>query len=176
MLVVLYIVLAVIGLVVLLMLIAPKTYDISRNVIVNRPISEVFDYLKFVKNQDAWSPWKKKDPNMKQEYFGTDGEVGFVSKWEGNKQVGTGEQEILSITENKSINSRLRFYKPWKSQSDAYLSVKAIDANTTHIVWGFSGVNKPPSNIFFLFFNMDKAVGKDFEEGLAELKRILESK
>ncbi|MFC0605554.1 SRPBCC family protein [Winogradskyella pulchriflava] len=172
----LYVVLAIIVLIVLLALIAPKTYNVSRSITVNKPVSEVFNYLKFIKNQDEWSPWKKKDPNMKQEHIGTDGQVGFVAKWEGNKEVGTGEQEITGITENKSVNSQLRFYKPWKSQSDAYLTVKELDANSTKVVWGFSGVNKPPSNIFFLFFNMDKTVGKDFEEGLADLKRILESK
>ena len=171
----LYVVVAIILLILILAIMAPKTYNVSRSITINKPISEVFDYLKYIKNQDHWSPWKKKDPHMKQEFTGTDGEIGFVSKWEGNKEVGTGEQEIISITENKSINSQLRFFKPWKSQSDAYLSVTEVDANSTTVVWGFSGVNKPPSNIFFLFFNMDKTVGKDFEEGLDDLKRILES-
>lgn len=171
-----YVVLTIIVLIVFLALIAPKTYNVSRSITINKPITEVFNYLKYIKNQDDWSPWKKKDPNMKQEFTGVDGEVGFVSKWEGNKDVGTGEQEITSITENKSVNSQLRFFKPWKSQSDAYLTVSAIDAETTKVVWGFSGHNKPPSNIFFLFFNMDKTVGRDFEAGLADLKQILESK
>ncbi|WP_422108062.1 SRPBCC family protein [Winogradskyella sp.] len=172
----LYIVLAIIAIIVLLALVAPKSYNVSRSITIDKPIAEVFNYLKYIKNHDEWSPWKRKDPNMKQEHVGTDGEVGFIAKWEGNKDVGTGEQEIVSITENKSINSQLRFYKPWKSQSDAYLTTRELDANSTEVVWGFSGVNKPPSNIFFLFFNMDKTVGKDFEEGLNDLKQILESR
>lgn len=176
MIIALYVVCAIIAIIVILALIAPKTYHVSRSITVNKPIAEVFNYLKYIKNQDEWSPWKKKDPNMKQEQTGTDGEVGFVNRWEGNKEVGTGEQEIISITENKSVNSQLRFYKPWKSQSDAYITTRALDDNSTEVIWGFSGVNKPPSNIFFLFFNMDKTVGKDFEEGLSDLKRILESK
>ena len=176
MMVLLYVVLAIVSIIILLALIAPKTYNVSRNITINKPVSEVFDYLRHIKNQDDWSPWKKKDPNMKQEFTGTDGEVGFIFRWEGNKDVGTGEQELVSITENTSINSQLRFYKPWKSQSDAYLTTRAIDDYSTEVIWGFSGVNKPPSNIFFLFFNMDKTVGKDFEEGLSDLKKLLESK
>lgn len=172
----LYVVLTIVVLIVFLAFVAPKTYNVSRSITINKPINEVFNYLRYIKNQDEWSPWKKKDPNMKQEFTGTDGEVGFVSRWEGNKAVGIGEQEITSITENKSVNSQLRFYKPWKSVSDAYLSVNEVNANTTKVVWGFAGINKPPSNIFMLFFNMDKAVGKDFEEGLNDLKQILESK
>ncbi len=176
MMILLYVVLAIVGIIILLALIAPKTYNVSRSIVIDKPVAEVFDYLKYVKNQDEWSPWKKKDPNMKQEFTGTDGEVGFISRWEGNKEVGTGEQEIVSINENKSIHSQLRFYKPWKSQSDAYLKVRHNGNDTSEVIWGFSGINTPPSNIFFLFFNMDKTVGKDFEQGLKDLKRILEAK
>jgi len=176
MLIALYVVCGIIAVIVFLSLVAPKSYNVSRSITINKPITEVFNYLKYIKNQDEWSPWKKKDPNMKQEHVGTDGEVGFIAKWEGNKEVGTGEQEIVSISENTSINSQLRFYKPWTSQSDAYITTTEVDADTTKVVWGFSGVNKPPSNIFFLFFNMDKTVGKDFEEGLNDLKQILESR
>ncbi|WP_111683966.1 SRPBCC family protein [Winogradskyella tangerina] len=171
----LYIVGGIIAVIVFLALVAPKTYHVNRSITIERPIAEVFSYLKSIKNQNEWSPWKKKDPNMTQEFVGTDGEVGFISKWEGNKDVGTGEQEIVAIAENESIKSQLRFFKPWKSQSDAYINTTKLSDHSTEVVWGFSGVNKPPSNIFFLFFNMDKTVGKDFEEGLNDLKQILES-
>ena len=171
----LYIVSAIIALVVIVSLVAPKAYHVHRNIIINRPLPEVYHYLKFIKNQDHWSPWKKKDPNMKQTTVGIDGEIGFINKWEGNKDVGSGEQELTRLVENQIVESQLRFFKPWKSQSDAYLKVNKIDANSTEVVWGFQGENKPPMNIFMLFFNFDKAVGKDFEEGLNSLKAILEN-
>jgi hypothetical protein len=172
--IILYIAISLIALIILLAIIAPKHYSVERSISINRPLPEVFQYLKLIKNQDDWSPWKKKDPNMKQESFGTDGEVGFISKWEGNKEVGTGEQEIKRIVENETIEAQLRFYKPWKSQSDAFTKVDDLGDGLTKVTWGFAGFNKPPSNIFFLFFNMDKTVGKDFEEGLSDLKAILE--
>ncbi|MCK5402241.1 MAG: SRPBCC family protein [Flavobacteriaceae bacterium] len=170
-----YIVLAIIGLLVILGLIAPKSYDVSRSIEINKPLPEVFQYLKYIKNQDYWSPWKKKDPNMLQEFEGIDGEVGFVSKWEGNKEVGSGEQEILGIVDNKVIETELRFLKPWKSQSDAYIKVEEISPNETKVIWGFTGKNKFPMSILMLFMNMEKAVGKDFEEGLENLKQVLEN-
>ncbi|TYA56018.1 SRPBCC family protein [Formosa maritima] len=170
----LYIILGLIGLIILLALIAPKQYEVNRSVIINKSLPEVFQYLKFVKNQDNWSPWKKKDPHMKQESVGIDGEVGFVAKWDGNKEVGSGEQEILHVEHNEQIKTQLRFFKPWKSTSDAYIKVTEVDANQTNVTWGFTGNNPIPMNIFMLFFNFEKAVGKDFEEGLASLKDILE--
>jgi hypothetical protein len=170
----LYILAGLILLIIFLGLIAPKHFSVSRSVVVSKPLAETFGFLKSVKNQDHWSPWKKKDPNMQQSYEGTDGEVGFVARWEGNKDVGMGEQEILEIVENEKVISKLRFLKPWKSESDAYLSTEAVSDTETKVTWGFSGKNKFPFSIFMLFMNMDKAVGKDFEEGLADLKAYLE--
>ena len=172
---VLYILAGIVVLILILAMIAPKSYDVNRKIIVQKPVPEVFEYLKYLKNQDNWSPWGKRDPNMKKEFEGFDGEIGATSKWEGNKDVGSGEQEIKRIVENEVIESELRFRKPWKSQSDAYLKVKEAGEGETEITWGFSGKNKFPMSIMMLFMNMDKAVGKDFEEGLASLKDILEN-
>lgn len=171
-----YILGGLIALIIILGLIAPNNYEVNRSIIVNRPISETFQYLKSIKNQNDWSPWKKKDSNMVQTFEGTDGEVGFVSKWKGNKDVGEGEQEIVNIIENESIETQLRFFKPWKSISIGHLLVNKVDEDKTMVTWGFSGRNPFPFNIMMLFFNFEKAVGKDFEEGLASLKYILESK
>ena len=113
---------------------------------------------------------------MRQTFEGTDGEIGFVSKWKGNKDVGEGEQEIIAIVENESIDTELRFFKPWKSQSIGHLLVDKVDENQTMVTWGFSGRNPFPLNIMILFVNFEKGVGKDFEEGLESLKELLERK
>lgn len=170
----LYIIGGIIILFFILALIAPKQFHIMRSIEISKPLPEVFKYLKYIKNQEEWSPWEKKDPNMKHEYTGTDGEVGFVSRWEGNKNVGVGEQEISRIVDNEIIEVNMRFYKPWKSESEGYTKVENVGEGNTKVIWGFHGINKVPSNIFMMFFNMDKAVGGDFEEGLASLKQILE--
>lgn len=170
----LYILVALIALVFLLALIAPKTYDVSRSISISRPKSEVFDYLKSLKSMDEWSPWAKKDPNMEKKFSGTDGEVGCVSSWKGNKDVGEGEQEITRIVDGERIEAELRFLKPWKSTSDCYTSVEDSGSGNTKVTWGFSGKNKFPMSIMSLFMSMDKMVGKDFEEGLTTLKTVLE--
>ena len=172
---VLYILLAIVVIIAFLAIIAPKSYDVNRSITIDQPISQVFDYLKQLKKQAEWSPWEKRDPNMKKDFEGVDGQVGAISKWEGNKDVGTGEQELTRIVENEVIESRLRFFKPWKSESDAYLRVNENHEGETQVTWGFSGKNKFPVSIMMLFMNMDKAIGKDFEEGLANLKSRLEA-
>lgn len=176
MLIILFGLLIIIGLIVLLSILVPKDYEITRNIIIDKPITEVFAYLKYLKNQDHWSPWKKKDPTMNQEFTGIDGEAGFIIKWKGNSDVGEGEQEITAIVQNNRLDTEIRFNKPWKSTSNAFLAVEDLGNMQTKVIWGFLGRNKFPSSIFMLFFNIEKSVGNDFEQGLFNLKRILEKK
>ena len=67
------------------------------------------------------------------------------------------------------------FLKPWASESDGYYLLEDAGAGQTKVTWGFKGSNKFPTSILMMFYNMDKAVGKDFEEGLTSLKQILEA-
>lgn len=168
-----YILAGIVLLVIILGIIAPKSYEVSRSIDIEKSIYTTFDYLKSLKKQDEWSPWGKRDPNMKKEFTGTDGEVGAISKWEGNKEVGSGEQEVTNIVDKQLIESQLRFLKPFKSTSDAFLKVIEIEEGT-RVTWGFTGKNKFPMSIMMLFMSMDKMIGKDFEEGLQSLKEILE--
>ncbi len=170
----LYIVLGIVALILLLGMIAPKKYHVHRSTIINKDKSSVFEFLRYLKNAEKWSPWEEKDPNMNKQFKGTDGEVGALSSWQGNKDVGEGEQEITKIIPDERIESTLRFFKPWKSTSDAYLALNDADRGTK-VTWGFSGKHPFIGSIFMLFMNMDKAVGSDFEKGLAKLKTHLEN-
>ena len=171
----LYIILGLIVLIAILALVAPKDYNVSRSIEIARPKAEVFEHLKYLKKQQEWSPWAKRDPDMISKFTGVDGEVGAINYWKGNKEVGEGEQEITQIVEGKRIEGELRFLKPFKSTSDSYLEVYEAGQDKTKVIWGFKGKNKFPMSIMMLFMNMDKAVGKDFEEGLQSLKTIMEN-
>ena len=169
-----YIIAGIAILIILLALIAPKTYHVSRSILISKPKSDVFEYLKSLKKMDDWSPWATRDPNMEKKFTGIDGKVGAVSYWKGNKDVGEGEQEITKIVDGERIESELRFLNPWKSTSDCYLQIEDQQSEQTNVIWGFTGKNKFPMSIMMLFMSMDKMVGKDFEEGLKNLKEVLE--
>lgn len=158
-------------------LFVPKDYAIEREIVINRPKSVVFDYIRYLKNQDNFSVWNQKDSLMKKEYKGTDGTVGFVAAWESeNDEVGKGEQEIMNIVEGERIDTKLRFKIPFEAQDDAYFATESLDSNTTKIKWGFKGSMPYPFNIMGLFFDMDKEVGGDLGQGLANLKTLMERK
>ncbi|HBT08233.1 MAG TPA: polyketide cyclase, partial [Leeuwenhoekiella sp.] len=105
----LYVLIGVLVLIALLHFTAKSQYVVKRDINVQKPADKIFEYLKYLKNQDQWSPWNRKDPDMNKSYEGVDGTVGFISKWEGNKEVGSGEQEITGIIPGKRIESQLRF-------------------------------------------------------------------
>lgn len=152
-----------------------KDYAVEKEVVINKPKQVVFDYVKMLKNQDNYSVWAMKDPNMKKGYKGTDGTPGFIASWESqNKEVGTGEQEILKITEGERIDFKLRFKVPFEAQDDAYMITEAVGENQTKVKWGFKGAFPYPMNLMNLFMDMDKAVGKDLSEGLNNLKTVVE--
>jgi uncharacterized protein YndB with AHSA1/START domain len=156
-------------------MLTPTGFKVEREVTINKPKAEVFAYLKQIKNQSVWGPWHKKEPTMKQEFRGTDGEVGFVSYWKGETQdVGEGEQEIKGIVEGERIETELRFMKPFESKADAYLITEGVSDDQTKVKWGFTGDMPRPANLMLLLMDMDKEVGKDFAEGLSSLKTILE--
>lgn len=169
-----YIPAAAVLLVLVLYLLAPAGYNVSRTVEIRIAPGAAFEYLKFLKNQEEWSPWGKKDPDMKKGFRGTDGTVGATSTWEGNRQVGAGEQEITRVVPGSRIETQLRFLKPWKSASNAYLEVEPAPGGSL-VRWGFRGKSGFPMRLMMLFVSMDKMVGKDFEKGLSNLKARLES-
>src|SRR3954471_21016115 len=109
------------GIVVLVLVVAlftKKDYSVFREIVINKPVQQVFDYIRFLKNQDNYSVWNQLDPTMKKTYAGTDGTVGFMYAWDSNnKQAGKGEQAITEISEPKKIGMDLHFIKPFEGRA-----------------------------------------------------------
>jgi uncharacterized protein YndB with AHSA1/START domain len=150
----------------------PKHQHVEREIMINAPRAEVFNYLNNIKNQEAWSPWLKMDPNAKIGYSGPDSGVGAISTWDGNKDLGKGTQEIKSIVKNERINVELKFEKPMEGTSQAYFITEEAGEKQTKVKWGFDSEMKFPCNIFSFF--MQGYMEDIFDKGLADLKAELE--
>jgi hypothetical protein len=165
------------GIVALLLIIGfftKKDYSVGRDIIINKPKAIVFDYLKYLKNQNKFSVWATMDPAMKTTFTGTDGTKGFISAWDSeNKNAGKGEQEILQIVDGERIDYEIRFIKPFKSTSWAYITTTAVNDNQTRVYWEFNAKMKYPTNLMLLFMNMEKMIGNDLSKGLQNLDKIL---
>ena len=170
------IVVAIIIVIPLLMaLFIKKDYAVEQQITIDKPKNEVFEYLKLLKNQDNFSVWANMDPNMKKEFRGTDGSVGFISAWESShKKVGKGEQEIKKISDGERIDYEIRFIKPFAGKANACLITESVNDIQTRVKWHFESRMKYPMNMMLLFMNMDKMVGNDLATGLSNLKTVLE--
>lgn len=159
----------------ILALFIKNEYTVERDITINKSTSEVFGYVKLLKNQDNFSKWATMDPDMTKTYRGTDGTVGFVSAWESeNEEVGTGEQEILKIADDERIDYELRFLEPFKSTSYAYMITDSLTENQTRVKWGFNGKMTYPMNLMLLLMDFEKMIGDDLDYGLTSLKSELE--
>ena len=173
-LIILGIIAGIIALLLILALFTKKGYSIHREIVIHKPKQDVFDYVRFIKNQDYYNKWVMMDPNMKKKFKGTDGTVGFIYGWNGNKQAGEGEQEIKTLKDGERVDTEIRFVRPFAAVGYADLVLTSAPGNQTHVRWGMSSSMKYPMNVMMLFMDMDKLLGKDLETSLNTLKGILE--
>ncbi|MCR8556633.1 SRPBCC family protein [Mucilaginibacter sp. BJC16-A38] len=151
-----------------------KEYAVQQQAIINKNSREVFDYIKLLKNQRSFNKWAMMDPDAKMDYIGTDGTVGFIYTWDSeNKNVGKGEQEIKSISDNTRIDSEVRFEKPFKNVADVFMETKAVSENQTRVTWAMNGKNPYPMNIMNLI--IPGMLSKDMGTSLNNLKNIMEN-
>lgn len=169
---ILYTVLIFLIVILLAGLIINKSYKLEKEVTINKPKTEVFNFILPLKNQDKFSYWATLDTAMQKTYTGTDGTVGFISAWKGNKDVGEGEQEIVEIKNGEKIEYKLRFKEPMESSMNAYISTDSVGPASTKVKWVMYGDSKYPFNVMNPF--MDMMMGKDIQFGLDKLKTILE--
>jgi len=168
----LYIVVGLVLLIGILTMVAPTKMNIKRSVVINAPQEVVFENISSQHNLHKWYPWDRKDPNIKLTFEGQEGAVGETSKWE-SEVVGQGDQTITAIEPGKQVNTHIHFIKPWDSQADGIFIVNDT-AGATKVTRELQSAMPRPMNIMGLFMDMDKAVGKDFEEGLGYLKELSE--
>jgi hypothetical protein len=167
---------AVAGIIALLLIIAlfmKKEHYVRREIIINMPRQKVFDYLKLLKNQDEFNKWATADKkNRKEEFKGTDGTVGFIYSWSGDKSAGQGEKEIKNIIEGKRIETEIRFVKPMRVSSVVIFETESLSDDQTKVNLINTGILKYPLNLMIPM--AEKKFPKDMDESLSTLKKILE--
>lgn len=148
-----------------------KEFTVTREITISKPKQAVFDYLRLLKNQDNYNKWVLEDPNVKKEYRGNDGTVGFVEAWESEK-VGKGEQTIRKITDGERIDYDIHFIKPMEGQANTSLATESLSPTETKVKWVFNGSMHYPMNVMRPF--VDKMLGGDLQESLNNLKKQVE--
>jgi len=166
-----YTLFTLLGLIVLALIVAtvlPKTFHAEGSAVINKPNAEVFNYVKHIKNQENFGVWFEQDPNIIKTSEGTDGNVGFKYSWK-SEEVGNGSQVITNIAENKRVDIDL-FLMDSTEPAKSFFTTEEVSAKETKVRWVVDGEMPYPFNLMSLVYDMNK----DFEQGTANLKAVLE--
>jgi len=151
----------------------PDHFAVQRAAIVSAPPEKIFPLINDFRQWGSWSPYEHKDPEMKRTYSGAVRGSGAVYAWEGDKNVGKGRMEILEASAPSKLVIKLDFFTPFEAHNTAEFTMLPHD-DATRVTWRMHGPAPFMARIMHVFINIDKMVGKDFEAGLANLKRLAE--
>lgn len=151
----------------------PGTLRVQRSTTIKAPAEQIFPLIADFHQWRRWSPYEEKDPAMKRTYAGAEHGKGAVYAWDGDKNVGSGRMEILETSSPSKIVIQLDFFTPFEGHNTAEFTMLP-QGDVTHLTWTMSGCSNFMAKLMQVFMNLDKMIGKDFEVGLANLKKLTE--
>jgi len=151
----------------------PNTLRVQRSASVKAPAEKIFPLINDFHQWVSWSPYEHRDPTLKRTYSGAESGKGAVFAWDGNKNVGSGRMEILDTSVPSKILIKLDFFKPFEGHNTAEFTMLP-QGDATLLTWTMHGPAVFMSKVMQVFMNLDHMIGKDFEVGLANLKKLTE--
>jgi len=152
----------------------PSEFRIERSAVIAAPAAAVFAQVNDFHSWETWSPWAKLDPAAKNSFEGAPAGKGAAFAWAGNSKVGEGRMTITESRPNELVRIKLEFLKPFDATNTAEFTFRP-EGERTAVTWSMYGHNNFISRAVFLFVNMDKALGGEFEKGLASMKSAAEA-
>jgi hypothetical protein len=169
---VLGVILAIILILLIVSFFLPEDVHVERTGYVNADVEIVFEHINDLRKWQEWSPWYEKDPDMHIEYFGP--ETGTDSGYEWRSEiVGNGKLTITESVPYQLVTAKLDFMEHGTGSSSFILEESGKGTNVTWTMDTNMGSN-PIAKYFGLM--MDTLLGRDYEEGLENLAKLLDGK
>ena len=152
----------------------PKDFNLERSVEVDAPKSMSFNIVNNITTWENWGSWQKRDPEMAITYPSKTVGVGAISEWTSESE-GNGKQQIIESVQDEKIRTQLNF-EGWDKPSFGQFNFGDNGGKST-ITWAMES-----SEIPFLMRGMMMVMGmkasleKDYEDGLASIKDIVEQR
>lgn len=151
----------------------PDTLRVERKATINAPPDKIYPLIADFRRWTSWSPWEKRDPALQRTYSGAASGKGAVYAWQGNRDVGSGQMEIVDVTEPTKVGIKLDFIEPFEGHNVADFTL-VPKGGATDVTWVMTGPTPYLGKVIGVFINMDRMIGNDFEAGLASLKAAAE--
>lgn len=151
----------------------PDEAHLSRSVTIDASPDKIYQELITFKNFNAWSPWAAKDTATVYTHEGPVFGVGSKMSWASeNDQVGTGSMEIVEANENTLVKMAMKF-GGFDSSPTASFIIEEVDGGSS-LSWTYDELGVSGFNRIFASM-MDKFLGPDYEAGLQNFKKRIES-
>ncbi len=150
----------------------PDTFRWSRTQRIEAPPAKLFPLVNDLRAMNTWNPYALREPNGTASYRGPTSGPGAAHDFATSKS-GTGTIEILESAPPAKVVMRLQMLKPFKADNKVEFTLEPKGTGTD-VTWAMSGRQPLLSKAMTLFIDCDKMVGRDFEEGLRNLKGIAE--
>jgi hypothetical protein len=149
----------------------PDTFRVARSTAIKAPPAAIFPLINDLHQFNTWNPFEKKDPG-KGTYSGPAAGKGASYAWKSD-QLGVGSMTIGDTAEPSRVAMKLDFVKPFEAHNDVEFTL-VPEGEATEVTWAMTGPVPFFAKIIHVFLDMDKMVGRDFEDGLASLKDLAE--
>jgi hypothetical protein len=165
---------AVVAIFLIVVAMQPSDFKVERSATMRAPAPAAFAQVNDFQNWRAWSPWEKVDAELRRQYDGPNAGTGAVYAWQGNKDVGEGRMTITDSRPGELVRIRLEFFKPFAATNTVEFKFKPAGADSTAVTWTMTGQNNFLAKAICMFVDMDKMVGGMFDQGLAQMKTVVE--
>jgi hypothetical protein len=165
----------VIGVFVLVVAMQPANFRVARSATIAAPPAMVFEQVNDFHNWEAWSPWAKLDPAAKNTFEGPTSGTGAIFRWNGNSEVGEGSMTTTESRPGELVRIKLDFVRPFAGTSDVEFKFEPA-GDQTKVTWSMSGENNFIAKAMSLFMDCEAMCGAQFDEGLANMKSVVEGK
>ncbi len=160
-----------IGIVLLFASRRPKQFHTSRSLPIAAAPERLHGLISSLRQMNTWNPYALRETGGSSSYSGPASGPGAEFHFNGPKS-GTGTISILDTGPSKIV-MRLLMTKPFRVDNRIEFTLKP-EGEATTVTWAMSGSQPMFARVMSLIIDCDRMVGRDFDEGLANLKAIAE--
>lgn len=152
----------------------PDEFAVERRLRIAASPERLWPLVGELRGFNRWNPYERKDPLIKSNYSGATAGIGSRYAWE-SATVGAGSLEVTSQQPGRAVQMKLDFVKPFEAHNQAEFVLQPTADGATEVRWTMRGPANFMSKLMGVFMDMDKMVGRDFEDGLQNLRQIAEA-
>jgi uncharacterized protein YndB with AHSA1/START domain len=149
----------------------PGEMEFQRNIVIDAPPESVFPLVGDFQSWPRWQPLDIEDPTLRRVYSPITAGKGAQSQWQSKSS--TGRAQIIEYAPPSMIMVAVDFTRPFSAHNVNTFTLAPAHSGTS-LTWTMRGDQPFIVKLMSLVVNVDKAMGKHFEDGLRNLKAVAE--